>query len=524
MALFGGKKQQSFDAGQYLRLSPVASCFTNTYAEVLDINAPFTEMVGESVKKGIGLDNILPNLTSADISKAIKKLVAEDREEIEFDIKLRGGSNKAANIIIKYAGDDLLGVGTGKIFLVTLLDANEKVSLEQKLNHSQKMQAVGQLAGGVAHDFNNLLTAMTGFCDLLLQRHPPGDRSFPDIMQIKQNANRAANLVRQLLAFSRKQVLKPKLMDLTDSLSELSSLLRRLLGEKVNLQVKHGRDIGKILADPGQIDQVTINLAVNARDAMAAGGNLIIQTSSVEITAADNLYKDFFAPDTEDKIIPGEYVLLQVIDTGTGMSKEVMSNIFEPFFSTKEVGAGTGLGLATVYGIVKQTGGYVMVRSEEGKGTEFRIYFKAADENAIIEESTAEEETQKKLSGDLTGTGTILIVEDEVPVRIFAARALSNKGYKIIEADAPEIALELLEQNKGKIDLILSDVIMPGMNGPTMVKEIKKTSPDVKVIFMSGYTQDALDDSDIPPEELNFLQKPFSLKDLAAKVKEIIEK
>ncbi len=524
MALFGGKKQQEFDAGQYLKLSPVASCFTNSYAEVLDINTPFTKMLGAEVKKGSNLDNILPNLTSAEISKAIKKLVMEEREEIEFDIKLRGEGQRVANIIIKYAGEDLFGLRSGKIFLVTLLDANEKASLEQKLNHSQKMQAVGQLAGGVAHDFNNLLTAMTGFCDLLLQRHPPGDRSFPDIMQIKQNANRAANLVRQLLAFSRKQVLKPKLMDLTDSLSELSSLLRRLLGEKVNLQVRHGRDIGKILADPGQIDQVTINLAVNARDAMPNGGDLIIQTNDITIGNSNSLYEEFFAPDSEDKIIPGEYVLLQVIDTGTGMPKEVMNNIFEPFFSTKEVGAGTGLGLATVYGIVKQSGGYVMVKSAEGVGTEFRIYFKKADESAIIEEAAAEEETQKRLSADLTGTETILIVEDEVPVRIFASRALSNKGYKVIEADAPEMALELVEQNRGKIDLILSDVIMPGMNGPTMVKEIKKNSPDVKVIFMSGYTQDALDDSDIPPEELNFLQKPFTLKDLAAKVKLVLEK
>ena len=391
MALFGGKKQQGFDAGQYLKLCPVASCFTNSYAEVLDVNETFTKMLGDNIKKGSNLDNILPNLTSADISKAIKKLLAEEREEIEFDIKLRGEGQRVANIIIKYAGDGLLGIGSGKIFLVTLLDANEKASLEQKLNHSQKMQAVGQLAGGVAHDFNNLLTAMTGFCDLLLQRHPPGDRSFPDIMQIKQNSNRAANLVRQLLAFSRKQVLKPKLMDLTDSLSELSSLLRRLLGEKVNLQVKHGRDISKILADPGQIDQVTINLAVNARDAMPSGGDLIIQTNDITITDSSSLYVEFFAPDSEDKMIPGDYVLMQVIDTGTGMPKDVMTNIFEPFFSTKEVGAGTGLGLATVFGIVKQTGGYVMVKSSEGVGTEFRVYFKRADENVIIEEAAAEE-------------------------------------------------------------------------------------------------------------------------------------
>jgi two-component system cell cycle sensor histidine kinase/response regulator CckA len=339
-------------------------------------------------------------------------------------------------------------------------------------------------------------------------------------MQIKQNANRAANLVRQLLAFSRKQVLKPKLIDLTDVLSELSNLLRRLLGEKVNLQVKHGRDLAKVLADQGQIDQVIINLAVNARDAMPAGGNLTIETSNVEVTSPASITDEFYSPDPEDKIVAGEYVLISVIDTGTGMSKELVGKIFEPFFSTKEVGAGTGLGLATVYGIVKQSGGYILVKSVEGQGTEFRIYIKKADENALTQD--VEEEAKKTLSQDLTGTGTILIVEDEVPVRIFASRALANKGYKIIEADGPEVALELVKEHGGSIDLILSDVIMPGMNGPTMVKEIKQAHPSVKVIFMSGYTQDALDDYDVPPEDLHFLQKPFTLKDLAAKVKQVM--
>lgn len=523
MGIFGSKKESKFNADEYLQTSPVASAIINSYAEILKLNEPFIKMAGDDAKKGSGLDNILADITSAEISKAVKRLIAGNETQTTLLIKLKAGQGKAASLIIKYLGENIFGKRSGKIFLATLLDAQEIASLEQKLNHSQKMQAVGQLAGGVAHDFNNLLTAMTGFCDLLLQRHPPGDKSFPDIMQIKQNANRAANLVRQLLAFSRKQVLKPKLIDLTDNLSDLSSLLRRLLGEKVNLEVKHGRDIGKILADPGQIDQVTINLAVNARDAMPAGGTVTIQTSSAKVDNVEKLYEEFMPPDAEDKITEGDYILIQVIDNGTGMSREVLEKIFEPFFSTKEVGAGTGLGLATVYGIVKQTGGFIMVKSAEGAGTEFRIYLKEADESAIIAD-IAEEDNNTRLSSDLTGTETILIVEDEVPVRIFASRALNNKGYKVLEADSPDAALELVEQNKGSIQLILSDVIMPGMNGPTMVKEIKKGSPDVKVIFMSGYTEDALEDCDIPPEEINFLQKPFTLKDLAAKVKNVLGK
>ncbi len=521
MGLFRKKKQKEFNPEVYLELSPVATAFLGENGELIVGNKAFFKYVGETIQVGDNIDKLAASERAEDFERAFGRIKKYSVSDYEFITKIRGTGERAAQIFLRRISGQAQAENFEAIeYLVTLIDAQEKVSLEQKLNHSQKMQAVGQLAGGIAHDFNNLLTAMNGFCDLLLQRHPPGDRSFPDIMQIKQNVNRAANLVRQLLAFSRKQVLKPKLLDLTDVLSDLSSLLRRLLGEKVQLEMKHGRDLGKVLADQGQIDQVTINLAVNARDAMPKGGTLTIETSNMTIGESDAELTEFFAPDPEDPIKPGEYVLLRIVDTGTGMPREVMLKIFEPFFSTKEVGAGTGLGLATVYGIVKQTGGHILVNSEVNAGTEFRIYLKRAEESAYIEER----EEKRQVSQDLTGSGTILIVEDEVPVRIFASRALSNKGYKIIEAENAETALELIKEHGTSIDLIVTDVIMPGMNGPTMVNEIKKTYPDSKVIFMSGYTEDALEDYEGDVAEINFLQKPFTLKDLAAKVKDVIGK
>ena len=521
MGLFSKNgKQQVFDLDLYLELSPSASVFLDKNGAVLKYNQAFKQIAGSEIQIGDTIERIVVSARGDDFEKAIKKLA--NANETEFDIKIKDGKEKAAHVFLKKLDEEKF-VGSEAKYLATLFDAEEKAALEQKLNHSQKMQAVGQLAGGIAHDFNNLLTAMNGFCDLLLQKHPPGDRSFPDIMQIKQNVNRAANLVRQLLAFSRKQVLKPKLVDITDALSELSNLLRRLLGEHVKLDMRHGRDLWKVLADPGQIDQVTINLAVNARDAMPRGGSLTIITSNIEFDKTRENLTEFFSPDPEDTMQNGDYVLVQIIDTGTGMSRETLSKIFEPFFSTKEVGAGTGLGLATVYGIVRQSGGYIFVKSEINKGTEFRIYIKRADETRFVVENE-EEEVKKIINQDLTGSETILLVEDETPVRIFASRALANKGYTVLEAENAEAALEIIEKQGNKIDLVISDVIMPGMNGPTMVKEIQKQIPDLKVIFMSGYTEDALSDYEGKPEELNFLQKPFSLKDLAAKAKEVLSK
>jgi two-component system cell cycle sensor histidine kinase/response regulator CckA len=425
-------------------------------------------------------------------------------------IRLQGAREKTAAVFVSRLGAGDGGEGGLSLHFI---DTTEQKSLEAQFAQSQKMQAVGQLAGGVAHDFNNLLTAMIGFCDLLLLRFRPGDPSFADIMQIKQNANRAANLVRQLLAFSRQQSLQPRVLNITDVLVELSHLLRRLIGENIELKVVHGRDLGLVKVDQGQLEQVIINLAVNARDAMSGGGTLTIRTSNITQTVP--------VRHGHEVMPPGDYVQVEVRDTGVGIPRENLERIFEPFFSTKEVGSGTGLGLSTVYGIVKQTGGFVYVESEPGKGAAFTILLprhQGAEAGTTVRTETADTHSAR----DLTGAGTVLLVEDEDPVRLFSARALRNKGYKVVEAKSGEAALEIIVAGQEKVDLLVSDVVMPRMDGPSLIKEVRRIHPDMKVIFISGYAEDAFrkrlgDDSDI-----HFLPKPFSLKQLAGKVKEVM--
>ena len=399
--------------------------------------------------------------------------------------------------------------------IVHVFDMTDQRRIEAQFFQSQKMEMVGQLAGGVAHDFNNLLTAMIGFCDLLLLRHTPRDQSFADIQQIKQNANRAANLVRQLLAFSRQQTLQPKVLDLTEVLSETSYLLRRLIGASIELKFYHGRDLWQTRADQGQLEQVVINLAVNARDAMAAGGTLTIRTGNV--FSGDPRLRDY------EGIPDGDYVLLEMQDTGTGILPEIAEKIFEPFFTTKEVGAGTGLGLATVYGIVKQSGGYVFVDSMTGEGAKFSIYlprYREEEEQDAVAQSVPNED---RAARDLTGIGTVLLVEDEDAVRLFGARALRNKGYHVIEAKDGDGALELLNGEVDgmattidgeKIDLLITDVFMPGVDGPTLVREVRDRYPELKVIFISGYTEDTFRQKLGEGEKIEFLSKPFTLQQL----------
>ncbi len=400
------------------------------------------------------------------------------------------------------------GLAPGSI--VFAIDITQRRILETQFVQSQKMQAVGQLAGGVAHDFNNLLTAMTGFCDLLLQRHRPGDQSFADVMQIKQNANRAANLVRQLLAFSRQQTLIPRVIDVTETLADLSHLLRRLIGETVTLELVHGRSLKPVKADPGQLEQVIINLVVNARDAMPTGGVIRMHTSMV--TTLKPLRQG------EEAMAPGEYVLIDVVDTGTGIPASLQARIFEPFFTTKEVGQGTGLGLSTAFGIVKQFGGHLFVDSTLGSGTTFSIYLPAW--NGEVDVVT--EAGDGRLDSDLSGTGTVLLVEDEDPVRLFAARALRSKGYTVIEARSGEAALELLEREAPHLDLLITDVVMPGIDGPTLFRTVRETRPGLPVVCISGYSEDALRQRIVDVQGVAFLPKPFSLKQLAIAVKRAV--
>jgi two-component system cell cycle sensor histidine kinase/response regulator CckA len=393
--------------------------------------------------------------------------------------------------------------------LAVFSDATELKTLEAQFVQSQKMQAVGQLAGGVAHDFNNLLTAINGHCDLLLMRHDVADVEHGDLMQIRQNANRAAALVRQLLAFSRKQTLRPTVINLRDTLSELAHLLNRLLTDKVTLRIEHGPDLWPVRVDERQLEQVIMNLVVNARDAMPQGGEVRITTRNVRLSA--DLHRD------RAVILPGEYVVIEVADSGTGIPRDKLNKIFEPFYTTKPVGEGTGLGLSTAYGIIKQTGGFIFADSPPGKGAIFTIYLPAYEKAEAAPAPPAE----PKRPRDLTGRGHVLLVEDEDPVRAFAARALRLRGYTVTEASSGEEALDLIEDGALPVDIVVSDVIMPGLDGPGWVREARKARPDVKVIFMSGYAEDALAGGGI--DEAGFLPKPFTLNELTQKVKETLE-
>ena len=403
--------------------------------------------------------------------------------------------------------------------IVYLLETTERRALENQINQSQKMEMVGQLAGGIAHDFNNVLSAIMMATDFLLNAHKPTDPSFQDIMQIKQNANRAAALVRHLLAFSRKQTLRPQVLDLGESLSDIENLLKRLIGEKVKLEVVHGRDLWPIKVDLSQFEQVIVNLAVNARDAMPEGGKLTVRTANLTSEESAQLaYKG---------MPPADYVRIDISDTGTGIPADIVDKIFEPFFSTKEVGKGTGLGLSTVYGIVKQTGGFIYVDSEAGKGTAFHIFLPRhhAEPEVATEAHTAngaakETPAETKPRTDLTGQGTILLVEDEEGLRSLNARGLRSRGYSVIEASNGVEALEALEEKDGAVDLVVSDVVMPEMDGPTLLKAMRGRNPDLKIIFVSGYAEDAFEKSLPENQQFAFLPKPFTLSQLVAAVKE----
>ncbi len=485
----------------------------DTKGVVTDCSAVFAEMVGKTETEVE--HNDLWQCASIDDRDRLRRWVtnALETDEIKpLQITLDGPDAMVAAIFgRRYQADD---GGPGGL-VVHAFDQTEQRSLEEQFIQSQKMDLVGQLAGGVAHDFNNLLTAMIGFCDLLLQRHSPKDQSFADIMQIKQNANRAANLVRQLLAFSRQQTLQPRILKITDVLAELSHLLRRLIGADIELDIVHGRDLWQVKVDESQMEQVIINLVVNARDVVEAGGKVSIKTRN--LSRAEN-------EDVRHQSLPkGDYVVLEVADTGTGIPKDIVDKIFEPFFTTKEVGSGTGLGLSTVYGIIRQTGGHIFVDSEVGEGTCFTIYLPQHIANA---DDVAVEEVAEEVSlspqPDLTGAGTVMLVEDEDAVRMFGARALRNKGYTVVEAGSGDEALELLAQEGNNIDVLVTDVVMPGLDGPAMIRKVRETHADMKVVFISGYTEDSFRKRLDVAEDIHFLPKPFTLQQLASKVKEIM--
>ncbi|MGB7695404.1 MAG: response regulator [Pseudolabrys sp.] len=457
------------------------------------------------------------------LEAAIRK-AAEGQSDISpVEAALTGSAERWASFFVLAVDEE---DRDGEAAIVYALETTAQRTLENHIQQQQKMESVGQLAGGIAHDFNNVLSAIMMATDFLLNAHKPTDPSFKDIMQIKQNANRAAALVRQLLAFSRKQTLRPQVLDLGETLSDLGMLLKRLIGEKVALEIVHGRDLWPVKVDISQFEQVIVNLVVNARDAMPDGGKLTMRTMNV--TADECAKYDY-------KGMPkADYVLVEVSDTGTGIPSEIIDKIFEPFFTTKEVGKGTGLGLSTVYGIVKQTGGFIYADSETG-WTSFRIFLPrhvpgaeevlaqmpAVDAPAIAGAMSAADSMARAAAADLTGQGTILLVEDEDGLRALNARGLSSRGYTVLEASNGVEAIEAFDKH-GRVDLVVSDVVMPEMDGPTLLKELRRRDQNVKIIFVSGYAEEAFSKNLPSQEQYAFLAKPFTLKQLVAEVKKTL--
>lgn len=475
-----------------------------------EANAAFRHLVGQETLSNRRFADLFGPAASPAIAEWLNAVGDAVSPPLDLDPAERTGTTLTVHAV--KAGETR---GGGGGILIHAVDATERRRLEQQFAQSQKMQALGQLAGGVAHDFNNMLTAIMGFSDLVLQRHHQGEQTFADVMQITQNAKRAARLVRQLLAFSRQQPLQPKLIDITDVLADITSLLRRVLGETVTLSLAHGRDLGVIRADQSQLEQIIINLAVNARDAIEGQGMLTIETGLAEI-----------GPGTViggDEVAAGRYVTIRVADTGTGIPADILDKIFDPFFTTKEVGAGTGLGLSMVYGSMKQMGGYVAVdsvtdRAEGPTGTTFTLYIpQAAAQNA----ANAEDAAGGPAGDDVTGGGEILLVEDEDPVRMFSARALRSKGYIVTEARTGLAALDILEEKS--FDLMVTDMMMPEMDGASLIQQARAANPALRIICISGYTEETAAKEVMELPHVWFLAKPFSLKQLAAKVKRALE-
>ncbi|MBZ3692748.1 cell cycle histidine kinase CckA [Phyllobacterium calauticae] len=491
-----------------------------TNARFLGLFSPVVDR--DAIDRRTPLETVVHERDREAFDRALAAAFAGKAEISPVDTVIPGHEERHLRFYISPVFDAGSEEGAEEAAIVSVVETTEQKALEATMAQSQKMQAVGQLAGGIAHDFNNVLTAIIMSSDLLLTNHRASDPSFADIMNIKQNANRAASLVRQLLAFSRRQTLRPEVLDLTDVIADVRMLLTRLAGTQVNLKIEHGRDLWPVRADLGQFEQVVVNLTVNARDAMPEGGDLTIRTRNIgESESAALNYRD---------LLPGDYVLVEVQDSGTGMPPEVIEKIFEPFFTTKEVGKGTGLGLSMVYGIIKQTGGSIHCESELGKGTTFRIFLprhveapvlNAAGEVIAVEAPKKEKKVEK--ATDLSGSATVLLVEDEDAVRMGGVRALQSRGYTVHEASSGVEALEVMKELGGKVDIVVSDVVMPEMDGPTLLRELRKEYGDIKFIFVSGYAEDAFARNLPEDAKFGFLPKPFSLKQLATSVKEMLE-
>jgi len=491
---------------------PIGIVFANQTGQITELNAEILRMFGYSRHELVGhpIEKLLPErlrnshkehrsgYTHQPHARPIgigMELIARRKDGTEFPVEVSLGPHSAS---------------CGLSVASAIVDISERKKIERQLRLAQRMEAIGQFAGGIAHDFNNLLAVIIGCAEILDDAVPRGDSVADKVAMIKKAGNSAADLVRQLLAFSRQQMLQPRVLDLKEILEQSQATLQRLIGEDVTLNVSTSGSLGHIQADPGQIDQVLLNLAVNARDAMPKGGHLTITAANIEL---DDSYKRRHEP-----VVPGKYVRLTVEDTGCGMDAKTQLRIFDPFFTTKELGKGTGLGLATVYGIVKQTGGYIWVYSEVGQGTAFKIYLPRIDERALqtVEQKTAELPVTK-------GWETILLAEDSESLREMAGEYLQSAGYNVLAAASGNEALERAKNFGGAIHLLLTDVVMPELNGPELAKQIALLRPGIKVLFTSGYASETLANRGSLDPAVAFIQKPYRPKALARRIREILD-
>jgi len=517
-------EEDALHFAQYFNACPIALAVIDGSGLIQTHNPSFASLFNlVTQQKPLKIQDLIAADDDTDVTTLLT-LTSKTGQATPFDTRMRvheetlGESRHIRLFMQQLVHDD-------GCFIIGVVETSEQKvlerhvgALEQHMEQGQKMQAVGQLAGGIAHDFNNVLTAIIMSCDLLLSNHRSSDPSHPDLMNIKNNAGRAATLVRQLLTFSRRQTLQPEIIDVSDMLADLRLLMTRLVGIHITIKIEHGRDLWLIKADKSELGRAIINLATNARDAMPEGGTLTIRSANVE------------NQDLPASIAPhlgkGDYILIEVRDSGMGMDQAVREKIFEPFFTTKEVGRGTGLGLSMVYGMITQSGGYIHCDSEPDKGTVFSLYLPRhlQEQGEDYPPSSVNKNTSALALRDLSGSATVLVVEDEDGVRMGSVKALQSRGYQVLEATTGMEAFDIVTHRQGKVDLIVSDVVMPEMDGPTLLKEVRPLYPEIKFIFVSGYAQEAFARNLPKQAQFAFLPKPFSLKQLALKVKEMLEK
>lgn len=504
----------------FFEKSPYGVIILDETLRISKYNQSITDIVGfkDLIMKSI--TSLLDGKNIPAFEHAIEK-IKEKPEFVEIvpSVKFRG-SHKFFTIMLTRV-QDFSGEGVG--YIIRLSDITEQRQLEENFSHAQRMQTIGHLVGSVAHDFNNILTAISGFCDLLLLRHGIGDPSFFNIIQIKQSADRASKLVKRLLAFSRKQTLQLQSVSPIDLFSEFNPLIQRLIGSSIKFHQTIDPNIWNIEVDPVQMEQVLLNLVINAQHAINDEGEITIQAENFVYDAKDKL-SGFTGPKGEDKPPFGEYVKIMVSDNGCGIPHENLKKIFEPFFTTKNESTGTGFGLSTVYGILSQSNAWVYVKSQVDEGTTFLLMFKKteAPKTAVREMNNKDQSLSENIAVDLSGKGKILLVEDEDAIRIFAKKVLTNKGYEVVDFSSAKLAYTEMADKLGDIDLVLTDVLMPDMSGPSLITKLQKIRPDIKVVFISGYAEEAFTAEYGENRNFNFIAKPFSLRQLLTKIKDVL--